>query len=151
MSIAKYIINIFINGSILFAMWLGIEYSFFRVAPITLWVEYENIRPAKLEFEIGEEMRFISNVKIRFSPHIHWNDVLMCEDPKTQIFVRIDEFESSSIKAENRLPETDVYWQWNGKLPKSPTTCYLNSQIQLHLPFGITKDDAFNGSVFTIK
>ena len=108
---------------------LGFFYQFF---PMSFWSKYYSVVPAADKVKIGEPLQFKSTRIIRRPVVIKWEDTLRCElNGDYPPFSKGTEF-ARYIDDSTKERET-VSWEYDGKLPDKPTTCFLNSAItQLH-------------------
>lgn len=124
------------------ALFVALQYTFYKIMPMSFWIEYQSIEvPAKV-LSLGEPPVFVSHAtgSTERSADIEWNDVLRCNfDENGHGFKYLSNYESSvtAYKPEESVRATS--WQYNSAVPDSPAICYLDSTITLILPYGIEK------------
>ena len=123
---------------------LGIFYS---LVPISYWLEYESVRPAKDVFKTGEPLFFISTLEINRQVNIEYHDVLFCKE-KDRNFIRHSEMNTTAYRLQPQGNE-EVIWPYTPLIYK-PATCYLSSTILIPTRYGNTRNFVMRGPTFEV-
>lgn len=146
---AKYILNIVLLGTIFTGVFTAGEYIYFRAMPISHWIEYKVVKPAQTQFTYEEPLVFNSIFKVNKEVDVFYTDTLKCNiEDKFGFF---SQFTSQGIGVSPQKEIKDVNWTFQGKKPLPPRTCYLDTVVEIHLPYGIKKHQRIIGDNFEIK
>jgi hypothetical protein len=126
--VTRYIIGIIFSISFLFL------YNYFM--PMSNWITYVSVEPLQEENKIGEELFFITTRNVKRDSHVHWLDILVCNNRNIQwrYSAMISE---GNIKTRWLQKKSRLYTELT---PTTRTICYLESHTKLQLAFGITKE-----------
>lgn len=117
------------------------------------WFHYESVKPAKDEFMIGEDLKFISKSIFYKDSHVIWNDILRCKIKGDEPFSFYSEYTSENIFVEAQDPDGPIEekpWVFQANVPKKQAVCYLTSVIKVQLPLNLTKVQIVVGPEFII-
>lgn len=114
------------------------------------WVEYGGLYPAKAAYEVGEPLEMISISEVKRKVDVEWADILECYDEKSGKFTYISFYQSKRFQAP-RWERQERSWVYNGEQPRVPTICRIESNVQILLPYGITKNIKVVSEPFRFK
>ena len=144
--VAEKVAELLLKGAIAYiatvALFTTLQYSFFRVMPMSYWVEYQAIQAPVTPLELEEPPVFVSHAigATEKAVNISWNDVLRCNfDDNGDGFKYLSNYESSVTNYIAKEEVRATSWQYNSTVPHKPAICYLDSTITIKLPFGIEK------------
>lgn len=146
---AKYILNIVLLGTIFTGVFTAGEYVYFRIMPMSHWVEYKVVKPIKTQFSYDESLVFNSIYKVNKEANIYYTDTLRCNIEDQFGFFSQATAQGIGIAAQKELKDVD--WTFQAEKPLPPRTCYLDTVIEVHLPYGIKKHQRIIGDNFEIK
>lgn len=98
--------------------------------------EYESVEPASTSFCTEWDIFFVSSMEVKRKHIMNWSDRLYCSKEKQTIPYAnaIDSnFQEWPIKKTNKL------WRYPVPAPSYETTCRLQSNIFVNLPFSVEK------------
>ena len=121
-----------------------------NLMPATYWFKYEKVEPSKEVFAEGEQLFFRSYADFRRGGHVRWNDVLRCDTGHGFGFFSFYNSEAN-MSPNGGVPENPTPWPFRASTPVPPAECYLESNVTLDLPFGITKTQKIIGPTFEIQ
>ncbi|MCB1423167.1 MAG: hypothetical protein KDJ69_12025 [Nitratireductor sp.] len=122
---------------------IAVEYSFYRLMPMSFWLWYENVRVLEPAVE-GTKLTFQSFSEVNRRSNVRWTDTLYCDlhdgngfrNHASQIAHR-DGVDPSGLSAKN--------WTFHPLAPTAGSTCAMISSISLLLPYGIEKRQVIDG------
>lgn len=139
--------TMFSSLAVAWCLLLYFMYLFFM--PASHWLEYESVTPEKEVFEVGEELRFVSNRVVHRKVNLEFDDVLYCADNSYDRDRFMESYQSSTVAyPTNGLEE--AHWNLNRHVGYA-TDCYLRSNITLKLPWGVKKHIVINGPRFDVR
>lgn len=121
---------------------------FYLAAPSSFWFEYYSVEPLSRELSSQSSLRFESTFIVNRTSDFSWNDILQCEH-KDGIIEYFSNYNSARINSE--AGERTTQWVYHGVLPTPPRKCMLESNITVHLPYGIEKHQTIHSSFFFIN
>lgn len=124
------------------------QVTFYLVAPASFWFQYYSVEPLNRELSSHSSLRFESSFIVNRTSSFSWNDILQCEH-KNGIIEYFSNYNSARISAETG--ERTTQWVYHGILPTPPRKCMLESNITVHLPYGIEKHQKIYSSFFFIN
>ena len=120
---------------IVFAILWNAQEIYYKVVPTSSYFIYYDVSPAKSQFDIGEDLIFVSDAEFFKSGDYRWRDILRCWDERGVL--RFSEYNSwSRIDPKERRTVSWKYWWLK---PNKDIECYLESQISVELPYNIIK------------
>jgi hypothetical protein len=128
--------------------------AYFMFMPFDNWLTYHSVRPLKSEFEVDEVLKFISHTDLHRDSILTFNDIVFCLNDAGE-FERYDSQNTKRLHAAVDGQKFDRYTIW----PFSPgvthpAICYLESNINLHLPLNVDRSIRYDGQkeghLFTI-
>lgn len=132
MTAMRYIVFVVFFGSI--------EYAYYRIAPVSSWIEYHRIEPTQQTFKLWSKPVFLSFSTIKRAVAIEWSDVLRCKITEWWDFVFYSDYRSWTPLAKKKQLATAGRWrQYNIPWPDVPSICYLESYHTILLPYGIRR------------
>jgi hypothetical protein len=146
-----------VNNALLFLSWLVccfasgiiINYTYYQVMPIEHWVDYEAVKPLKQVVKVGQPLEFVSVKDTHRRCDLTFNDILYCRNGDPDNYRFYADQNSGHI---NCLSEKGQALQWRFRhRVNEPTECYLQSNIVLHLPWGIKKHLTIQGDIFRVE
>lgn len=132
----RYIIGIIISISFVYL------YNYFM--PMSNWLTYISVEPLQLDNKIWEELFMVSTRNVKRQSHVHWYDVLICNNKN--IYWRY-----SSLSSEGNITSTGKQVKsrlYDAKTPSVPTVCHIESTTTLVLDFWITKEQTLKSKHF---
>jgi len=138
---AKYLVTRYIIGVIISVSFLYL-YNYFM--PMSNWITYISVEPLQEENKIGEELFFITTRNVKRDSHVHWLDLLICNNRNIQ-------WRYSAMISEGNIKVRWLQkksWLYTERTPTKRTVCYLESHTELKLAFGITKSQTLKSSPF---
>lgn len=127
---------------------VGAAFVTLTILPMSYWIYYESVEPAKDFFSVDESLQFVSTLEVKRPSTVSWNDIVYCIDPDLKTYCYYMEYTSSNANVETHGID-HVVWNY----PKSvgiATECYLKSTTNLHLPFNIVKQQTTKSGKFKI-
>jgi len=109
-----------------------IVYVVFLLLPVRLWFKYDSIQNVNT---IGGDILMASTVEKPRKSVLLYNDVLRCDFGGG--YVRFSSNISQSLY--NHHQKKTYQWVYEGKTPKRPGMCVMESIIKVEVPFGIVK------------
>jgi hypothetical protein len=88
--------------------------------------EYESVEPLKAEFQVGEDLTFVSTSIIHRPVHLVFNDILFCDTGTGFSYFSVYKSQNYDV---NPRDWDSKQWVYQGPIPDGPATCYLESQI----------------------
>lgn len=105
-------------------------FTYFTFMPVTHWIEYYAVEPLHSVVHVEEEpLVFISEIEARKQVSLSFNDVLLCESGNE--FQRYSE-QNTVRSITGPYERKTIAWPYRPGV-QLPTTCYLESNITLHL------------------
>lgn len=125
------------------------QYLYYYVTPINTWVEYHKVEPYTSEISINEDLVFVSYATGQGGFPVSWSDVLKCDFNDDLGFTFYSVYNSNT---DTFLPSNSGKpWVYQADVPTVPATCFLEANVTLHLPFGITKEQHILTDTFEVK
>lgn len=137
-------------------------YMYEAFSPTTSWYEYGDIavKPLRLEFKVGENPKFVSDVQYYRNIDMRWEDTLWCyqngglKKYKTQRWPESGNermLAGTSMFAdagENVVP----YWEYSAQqIDDYATSCYIRSMSIGRTPFGFEKEFRYTSETFFVN
>jgi hypothetical protein len=133
---------------VLFAIILTAVYSFLIATPASFWFEYVSVESFG-EQKINKPLRFKSNMIVRRTATLSWNDVLRCQNGLADSYVIHSTQDTKGVCLPPTKEFVDVHWTYRHGITE-PTVCYMVSNITISLPFGIVKTVSVEGETFEV-
>ena len=116
---------------------------YYVLMPVSHWVVYHDVYPVEPTFGINEDLRFISHISRENTADLYYDDKLYCRKEGSDQYRRQSQMPSSHLAA---APVKYIHVQWP-YLPGVPyeAECYLESNIKVQLPLGLSKAITLNG------
>lgn len=114
------------------------------------YFQYTELKSTKLEYNIWEEITFISSIKRPNPLNMQYNDILRCSFDWWKNYT----WYSSYISQSSNLAKVGMIvapWRYEWELPNTPAKCYLDSYPTVLLDFWITKTQNIKSNYFLIK
>jgi hypothetical protein len=101
------------------------------------WVEYETVKPLKPVVKVGQPLEFVSIKDTHRGCDLTFNDILYCKNGSPETYRYYASQDSGHINCMSEAGQA-LQWRFRHRVTE-PTECYLQSNITLHLPWGIKK------------
>jgi hypothetical protein len=131
-----------------FASGMIINYTYYQVMPITHWVNYETVKPLKQVVKVGQPLEFVSKKDTHRRCDLTFNDILYCRNGQPDNYRYYASQDSGHINCMSEAGQA-LQWRFRHRVTE-PTECYLQSNITLHLPWGIKKHQTIEGDIFRV-
>ena len=131
-----------------FAAALIINYTYYQVMPIEHWVEYETVKPLKPVVKVGQPIEFVSIKDTHRRCDLTFNDILYCKNGDPESYRYYASQDSGHINCMSEVGQA-LQWRFRHRVME-PTECYLQSNITVHLPWGIKKHQTLQGEIFKV-
>lgn len=95
---------------------------------------YHYVSPVKVDFKVGEELQFYSTYQIRKTVDIHYSDTLYCDLYDGRGFRFFSSYDSTAVSI-GPIPKKTGVWVYHGKLPNTPSACYLRTTVTAVLQY----------------
>lgn len=112
--------------------------------PRSSFFTYEHVIPSKEKFAIGEELQFISVSEVKRTVNFYWEDILFCDFGEG--FGYFSTYKSNKSHVEPYTKKSTNPWSYQGKLPKTKSSCYLRSFISHKDKTGAVKNQILDKS-----
>lgn len=145
--VGDYCLNLFVNWIVIWGVFVLIQIAFFAFMPSSWWFTYYDVAPKNYIVSVWDELTFKSDTKINRVVDMYWNDILMCDVNWVEQF--FSSYDSHKVWVE---PHERRSWEWHyaWDVPSFPTTCKLESNIMIKLPFGFSKNQSKMWEQFSI-
>jgi hypothetical protein len=120
--------------------------AFYSWMPTSHWLVYHGVVPIQKEYKVNETLKFRSHTDLHRNVILTFNDILFCREPIANDFERYSSQNTKRLHVAVSGKHYDRYTVW----PYSPgvafpTECYLESNINIHLPFNTTRHIRYDG------
>ena len=139
--------NSLMGMAILGAAFFAGEYLYERFSPNHWWVEYQSTSSTGrlVEGEIDMESRSVYPRGGR----VVWTDRLFCDVPPGEGFRLFSSFvDTATLGVDTSFEPTP--WNYKGAIPSEGTICYMESNIRIKTPLGLSHDDNSISNTFPI-
>lgn len=148
--VRNFILDIWLNGIVLYGIFLLTSYAFYQFSPTFLYFRYTSIEPVTEPALISDEYILMrSTLKVNLDGNLYWNDVLRCRDNRGN-FTYFSQYDTNAQVVYRGDTKTSE-WYYRGDKPAYPAECVVTSTITRKLPFGIEKHQHITSKVFAIR
>lgn len=149
-----YAISIGFWATVLPLLSMAVQYTYFSFVPQTSFFEYESVSPIQERYTQDQELVMLSTAEFKKPVNVRWNDRLFCDcsvgkECKEGVYTLQSSFLSESVKKEPTKYKSTT-WIWEGRRPQGKSSCYIETNITIFLPFGIRKTQILNTEVFVL-
>ena len=122
---------------------MHIIWMFYKFLPISMWIDYHSVIPAKESFMIDKKLRFIAHTDLNRPVLVTFLDTLYCRGEDG------GDFERYAMQPNHRFHDELGKNRYTTFIfsPGVPyeTECYLDTRITLHLPLHVERYAHYNG------
>lgn len=149
--VKEYVINLVANGAVGMTAYLFLKFLFLYFSPANWYFYYDSVEPVTNPSYISDEyIEMRSTLRVNLTGNIIWNDVLRCIDGGGQFsYVGQSDTSAANIKTSDGFYES--IWKYRGEMPDSKNICRMDSTITRELPYGITKKQFVQSSIFVVE
>ena len=143
----KHAKDALLGAMILGAVFFAGEYLYERFSPNHWWVEYKGTSSTGRLIE--GEIDMMSFSAYPRGGRVTWTDRLFCDLPPGEGFRLFSSFvDTASVKPDLDFSETP--WLYKGATPREGSTCYMDSNILIKTPLGLSHEDNSISNTFII-
>ncbi len=147
--VKNFILDILLNGVVLYGVYLMFLYAFFSLTPVSWYFTYYSVEPVLVPVEIGSDYILMeSSLQVATDGNMYWNDVLRCRQ-NNGLYTFYSQYDTNAqvvYRGDTRTSQ----WEYRGQIPNQPSTCRMYSTITRKLPFGIEKQQTITSQQFDI-
>ena len=119
--------------------------------PQESFFEYHSERSQKTTYTKEEELKMISILDVKEPLDFVWNDILRCNfdndvDSFSYVSVMISSAQNAKIADDKVSP-----WVYEGRKPQTPATCFIESNINADVGYGVHKKQKIQSNEFRIE
>ena len=145
----RYIVNFILNGILGISLIFILEYSYFRIVPVTHFFKYQSVASELEEIKIGDPLIMVSTSQYNRSADINWNDILRCDLGEGSQYYSFYESSADNYKPKQGFKVIDEgNWRYGGKVPTVPAKCFMSSTITASLQYGVEKQMSLESNTF---
>jgi hypothetical protein len=161
------IVGALASYAITLSLLMVLHWSYLFFMPITHWYNWTTTETVKSNYPVdANEIDVYSYTTIKRPSDVTFIDVLFCDYGDDKGLRHISAQVDKGIKLTKNKPgahilqkgdpyygqaEIRYIWTYVNPLPKQPASCYIETESQLHLDYGITKSQYWKTGYFSIK